>query len=67
MLTTQLPTNFPKVKALVWFNWLWNSQPYQIESSATAQAAFQAGIAAPYYATNNYGNLTSLTKVQPLP
>lgn len=70
-LTTQLPNNFKQIKALVWFNW--NVQQgagrmdWPVESSAASQAAFAQGIASPYYAPNNYGNMPSLTKVQPLP
>src|SRR5205085_10076204 len=46
-LLTQLPANFPQIKALVWFNWriyeknVWQEWP--IESSEAAQAAFAAG------------------------
>jgi len=70
MLKTQIPMNFPKIKALAWFNW--NIQEnggtydWQIESSASAQSAFAGGIALPNYATNTYRNLPRLTKI-PLP
>jgi hypothetical protein len=70
MLTTQLPTNFPKIRALAWFNWNINEnggrRDWQIESSASAEAAFAEAIALPRYATNTYGNLPPLSKV-PLP
>lgn len=74
-LGTQLPTNFPKIKAVLWFNWRINDpsgtppgyQSFPIESTAASQAAFKAAIGSTYYATNNYGNLPPLTKVQPLP
>jgi beta-mannanase len=72
MLATQVPQNFPKIKALLWFNWriyeksaYWN---WEIESSSTAKTAFQQGIASPYYARGgSFGNLPLLTKIQPLP
>ena len=72
-LTTQLPRNFPKIKMLLWFNWriyengVWKDWP--IESSATAQAAFKAGIASSYYTpgSSSIVNLPPLTKVPPLP
>jgi hypothetical protein len=72
MLATQLPVNFPQIKAFSWFNYLFPEsgavQPYPIESSTGSQAAFKAGIASPYYAPGgSYGNLPVLTKVQPLP
>jgi hypothetical protein len=73
LLGTQLPQYFPKVKGLVWFNcrcfdrslnYWW---PWEIESSSAAQSAFHNGIASNYYAPGgNYGNLTVLTKIQPI-
>jgi beta-mannanase len=69
-LQTQLPNNYPKVKAFVWFNWpiYENSvnQQWPIESSSSAQDAFKTGIGSPYYSTNVYGGLPPLTKVQPI-
>jgi hypothetical protein len=70
-LNTELP-KFPKIKAMVWFNWriyennVYNDWP--IESSASANSAFKSAIASPYYlpASSNYVNLTPLTKV-PVP
>jgi beta-mannanase len=70
MLKTQLPTNFPKIRAVAWFNW--NIQEnggtydWPIESSASAQVAFADAISLPNYAGNTYGALPPLTKV-PLP
>ena len=67
MLLTQLPTQFPKVKAVVWFNWD-NGDPalstWPVESSASSIGAFAQGIAASYYASNQYGTITG--KIQPL-
>jgi hypothetical protein len=56
-LETQLPTAFPRVKALVWFNWTAEGHDWMIESSATAQAAFAKGLALPYYAANDFADL----------
>jgi len=69
-LTTQLPKNFPKIKALVWMNWRIYQKstwwPWQIESSASAQAAFKSAISSAYYAPGgSYGNLPLLTKISP--
>ncbi len=63
-LKTELPTNFPNIKALVWFNWriyhegIWKSWP--IESSAASQAAFASGIASPYYLPRIPGTSTTV-------
>jgi mannan endo-1,4-beta-mannosidase len=70
MLKTQLPINFPKIRAFAWFNWNiyehGGTYDWQIESSASAQSAFADGIALPNYAASVYGSLPPLTKV-PLP
>jgi hypothetical protein len=68
---TQLPTKFPKIKAVSWFNWNINKEEgrwdWPIESSASAQAAFSNVISSPYFARNTFGSLPSLTRIQPLP
>ena len=68
-LGTQIPSNFPRIKAIVWFN----NNAYEgsgqmdwvIESSSSAQNAFANGIASTYYAANNFAGLTS-SPIQPL-
>jgi hypothetical protein len=70
LLSTQLPNNFPKIKAISWFNWRiyedGQYNPWPIESSDTSLAAFKQAIASPYYAPGgSYGSLPPLTKVQP--
>lgn len=53
LLGTALPERFKAVKLVMWFNWpiVESGQTFDwpIESSASAQAAFKAGIASPYY------------------
>jgi hypothetical protein len=69
MLQSQLPVNWPQVKAFVWFNWnaaaTNGAMDWVIESSSSARAAFAAGIASSHYASNTFGSLTPRTKVQP--
>ena len=69
LLATQLPMYFPRVKALVWFNWRiledgkWWEWP--IESSASAQDAFRSAIGSSYYAAGGgFNNLPAGSKVQ---
>ena len=68
-LSTQLPTTFPQIKALVWENWWISSgDPWEIESSSSSQTAFKTAISSGYYAPGgSYGNLPLLTKIDPLP
>jgi Glycosyl hydrolase family 26 len=61
MLKTQLPTNFPKIKAVVWFDWNADDPTisWPIESSAAAQTAFANGISSSYYTSNTFGSLAA--------
>ena len=66
-LTAQIPSLFPAIKAIVWFNW--NSSAGSslvIESSSAALNAFATGIASTFYAANDFANLASGTKIAPL-
>jgi hypothetical protein len=62
-LMAQLPVNFPKIKAAVYFNWNTTTDPTDpdssivIESSAAAQTAFAHGIASSYYTANTFAFL----------
>ena len=49
MLTVALPQKFPRISALVWFNWNAGGLDWVIETSPSAQAAFANGIASSYY------------------
>lgn len=69
-LATQLPERFPRIRALIWFNWRiyeigrWWDWP--IESSASAQAAFRDSIASAYYAAGgSFGGLPRGSKIKP--
>ena len=78
-LVSELPNNFPNIKALVWFNWndadCSKDWPIQgvfdqgctgvVEETASEQA-FASGIASSYYATNTFGNIPDFTKIQPI-
>jgi mannan endo-1,4-beta-mannosidase len=59
-LTRQLPINFPKIKAVVWFNWQETpAKTYLIESSTAVTSAWATGIASTMYAANQYANLNT--------
>lgn len=77
-LGTSLPGSFPKIRALVWFNWNITENGFEhdwpIESPVTtpsgpspSTAAFANAISSPYYAGNTFGSLNPLTRIQPLP
>lgn len=57
-LETQIPYNFPQIRAVVWFDW--NERPgyyWDIQSSTPSVQAFAEGIAAPVYTTNQFATL----------
>jgi hypothetical protein len=53
--STQIPHNFPKIKAIIWFNQD-KQRDWRIESSTTAQSAFANAIQSSIYASNSFGN-----------
>jgi mannan endo-1,4-beta-mannosidase len=63
---TQLPTNFPKIKAVVWFNYLYGTQDFRAESTQPSLDAFAAAIGSNYYAANDFANY-DISPIRPLP
>jgi Glycosyl hydrolase family 26 len=53
---TQLPHNYPRIHAVVWFNESKETN-WQIESSSSSQNAFAAAIQSGVYASNNFAGL----------
>jgi Glycosyl hydrolase family 26 len=64
---TQIPKNFPKIKAIVWYNKWDGGKDWPIETSSSSESAFAGAIASTYYAGNTFGSLPTLTKIEPLP
>jgi hypothetical protein len=48
-LGSALPRRFPRIRALLWFNWNADSMDWVLESSPKAKAAFAKGISSSYY------------------
>jgi Glycosyl hydrolase family 26 len=67
MLTRQLPRKkYRRVKALVWFNKIWDGMDWIIESSPATRAAFARGIGLSHYASNRFRRLKR-SVIRPLP
>lgn len=66
-LDKHLPTRFPKIKAVVFFDWDDRNPLYSfpITSSPAARQAFAKGISAGYFAANNFSNL-SISPIPPI-
>lgn len=65
-LLANLPTQYPQVGALLWFEKYDGGMDWPIETSSSAVASFAAGIASSAYATNQFGSLGA-GKIPPLP
>jgi beta-mannanase len=66
-----LPSQFPKIKGVLWMEKNVSGpggySDWPIESSASAQAAFAAGIGVPAYAGNQFGSISSSPIPPPAP
>lgn len=56
---TQLPQNFPQIKAIVWFNDSPEQATFPVETSLPSSEAFAAAIGSNYYAANDFANYAS--------
>jgi hypothetical protein len=56
-LSTQLPANFPRIKALVWFDETDSNLNLSFDTSPSSLAAFHTAVAAPTYQSNKYSTL----------
>ena len=61
LLSNELPTKFPEVKAVLWFNWNMGDGgiTWPVESSSASVSAFKAGIGSSYYASNSFGSIST--------
>jgi beta-mannanase len=64
-LVTQIPSNFPQIKAVLCFNRNDDGMDWIIETSPSAQNAFAEGIASSFYSANDFAGLAS-SPVSPL-
>jgi hypothetical protein len=53
----EIPTAFPKIRAMLWFDTFDDGMDWPIETSSSATSAFAAGVQAPAYQSNSYANL----------
>jgi hypothetical protein len=63
-MLTKIPAEYPKIRALLWFDKLDDGMDWPIETSTTATNAFAEGIQNPAYAENTVSALAS-TAIQP--
>jgi hypothetical protein len=57
MLTSAIPRRFPKIRALMYYNYEINGMDWRIESSKAAMEAFSRGIRSSHYAGTQFSQL----------
>ena len=58
-MLSEVPTEYPKIRGLLWFEKNDSGMDWPIESSSSATSAFATGIQNPAYAENSFGSLGS--------
>jgi hypothetical protein len=56
-MLSELPTEYPKIRGLLWFEKFDDGMDWPIETSASATSAFANGIQSPSYLGNQFGGL----------
>jgi beta-mannanase len=64
-LLAKIPSEYPQVHGLLWFEKFDDGMDWPLETSASATSAFAAGIQSPAYATNSYANLDTNGPIPP--
>jgi hypothetical protein len=59
MLNVQLPQRYPRIKGFLWMEQYADGMDWPIETSATAQTAFAAGVQSSSYAANTFGSVAA--------
>ena len=56
---SELPTAFPAIRGVMWFDYFYDGNDWWLESSTAAQEAFAAAVADPRYLGNTVGGLAT--------
>jgi hypothetical protein len=56
-LLAKIPSSYPKIRGLLWFEKFDDGMDWPLETSASATSAFAAGIKNPAYASNTFSDL----------
>jgi len=63
-MLAKLPADYPKIRALLWFDKFDSNMDWPVETSTTATAAFAEGLQSPAYLGNTFTSL-SATRISP--
>ena len=64
-MLARIPTEYPKIRALLWFDKFDSSMDWPVETSSSATTAFAEGLQSPAYLGNTFAGL-SASKILPL-
>jgi hypothetical protein len=64
-MLARIPSEYPKIRGLLWFEKFDSGMDWPLETSASATGAFAAGIQNPAYASNTFGALGGSTILPP--
>jgi hypothetical protein len=64
-LLAKIPTDYPKIRGMLWFEQFDDGMDWPLETSASATSAFAKGIQAPAYTTNAFAGLAGSTILPP--
>jgi Glycosyl hydrolase family 26 len=62
---TKIPTQYPQIRGLLWFERYDNEMDWPIETSSSATSAFSNGIQQAAFGTNSYASLDTSGPIQP--
>ncbi len=64
-MLAKIPTSYPKIRGLLWFEQFDDGMDWPIETSTSATSAFAEGIQNPAYASNTFGSLAGSSPSRP--
>jgi hypothetical protein len=64
-MLNKLPSEYPKIRALLWFDKFDDNMDWPVETSSSASAAFAQGLQSSAYVANSFSTLAATT-IQPL-
>jgi hypothetical protein len=65
-MLAQVPTEYPKIRALLWFDKFDSSMDWPIETSSSATSAFAEGVRNSAYVDGTFSSFSTTTTIQPL-
>jgi hypothetical protein len=65
-MLAQVPAEYPKIRALLWFDKFDSNMDWPIETSSSATSAFAEAVSNSAYVDGTFGSFSTTTSIQPL-